>query len=1060
VAEAPTAPVDETRRTVSIVFSDLQGSTDLGERLDSEALREVLGFYFDRMRAVLERHGGTVEKYIGDAIMAVFGLPTVHEDDALRAVRAAFEMCEALHRLNDELERGWGVRLVNRTGVNTGEVVAGDAATGQRLVTGDPVNVAARLEQAAPPVEVLIGETTYRLVAPHVHIERLEPLTLKGKSEPVPAYRLLDVRGGDDPGDRPQLPMVGRDEELLKLRQAFAAAAAGGGAHVVTLVASAGTGKSRLLQEFLGDLPDALAYTGHCPSYGEGITFWPIAEIVRAAARIDRDDDRQSAREKLLRLTPEPAVADALAAVTGLADADQQVAQIFAGVAAMLGTFSATSPVVVVLEDIHWAQSTLLDLVGYLRQTLTFERVLLICTARPEFLDAEPDWMADAERAERVVLAPLLDTDGAAIVRAILGDGPLLDDVVHVVVSAASGNPLFIEQTVAMLIDDGALQRDGAGRWRPTRRLEAVSVPSSVAAVLAARLERLPAAERSVLQRASVMGHVFYRDAIVENSPEGLRAYVEPSIGGLVAKGLVQPESSYLADQDAFRFHHALIRDVAYHELLKRTRAELHESFAGWLEGAAGTRAQEYEEVVGYHLEQAFKTRCELGPPDERVREVGRQGGRKLAQSGSRALSRADLPAAANLLGRATELLDRESQERRTLLADRAEALWHLGEFATAHTVLDEAELLAAELSDERLYAQATIERLLIRWVTESGDAYGEMLEPVAGAIKVLERVQDHRHLANAWRLVGLLHNSGGRYTAAEQALARAIEHADQSGDRRTQVRAMSTYVQNVTEGPTPVADAIAMCIDLQMRTTEDRWTQALVNDQLARLSAMRGDFTVARTHYRKSQQLLEALGARVMRAVASDSAGEVELLAGDPVGAERELRRGYDVLLALDSKNYLSTVAARLALAVAAQARIDEAEELTRVSETAAAEDDVMSHVLWRTARAQCRSATAPEEGLLLARSAVELARTVDSPSLLGAALLAEAEALLSTGLAADAADLAREARDVFAAKGFTVGVDQAARLTTSVPVVDVTVVDLTDPVRVSLTETRVPPA
>ena len=1029
-AAPPPPPAEETRRTVSIVFSDLQGSTDLGERLDSEALREVLGVYFDRMRAVLERHGGTVEKYIGDAIMAVFGLPTVHEDDALRAVRAAFEMCEALHHLNDELEQGWGVRLTNRTGVNTGEVVAGDVTTGQRLVTGDPVNVAARLEQAAPPVEVLIGETTYRLVSSSVDVERLEPLTLKGKSEPVPAYRLLAVDRDQVSVDRPRLPMLGRDDELRTLRGALESASAGAGAQLVTVVASAGTGKSRLLSEFLAGLDeDATTYTGRCPSYGDGITFWPVAEIIRAAAGIDATDTRESAVKKLAGLTVDASAVDALAVVTGLADADKQLEQIFAAVGSVLRAISARRPVVAVLEDVHWAQSTLLDLVDYLVRSLSNDRVLLICTARPEFFETNADWLSDRDRVQRLPLEPLPDTDGDALVRAILGNGPLLDDVVRQIVAAAGGNPLFIEQMVAMLIDDGFLRRDAQGRWSPAGRKDAMSVPSSVAALLAARLERLPAAERSVLQRASAMGQVFYEAAIAETAPDGLRPHVAPSIAGLVAKGLAQPESSYLAGQSAYRFHHALIRDVAYHELLKRTRAELHESFAGWLETAAGTRVQEYEEIVGYHLEQAYRARCELGPADERVRGIGREAGLRLSRCGTRALSRADMPAAASLLGRATGLLDRDADERRVLLVDHAEALWHLGDFATAHAVLDDAEAVAAELGDDRLRAQTAIERLLIRWVTESGESYAEFLDPVAAAIELLTGTDDDRHLAEGWRLMGILHSTAGRYKAAEDALTRAIEHAKRSGHRRSHVRVMSTYVQNVTDGPTPVSEAIALCLELKEAAPDDRWTQALVADQLARLHAMCGDFDVARANYRASQELLDALGARIIRAMSVSSAGEVELLAGNPAAAERELRLGYDLLLALDSRNYLSTVAAYLAEAVAVQGRLEEALELARVSAETSADDDVVSHVMWRIARSHAISPLDPDEASGVVFTAVALARGVDSPSLLGLALLAEAEAFRTAGEERNAVASAHEAREAFAAKGFTVGVDLVAR-------------------------------
>ena len=303
---APDVPIEEVRRTVSIVFSDLKGSTALGERLDSEHLREVLNVYFNEMRLVLERHGGRVEKYIGDAIMAVFGLPRLHEDDAVRAVRAAFEMKERLVDVNQMLFERFGVRLENRTGVNTGEVVAGDVSSGQRLVTGDTVNTAARLEQNAPTMGILIGESTFQLVRDAVIVEQVEPLPLKGKAELVPAYLLIGVSAQDDGYSRRlDLPIVGREEELATLHEAFHQSVEQKRCHIVTVFGPAGVGKSRLLKEFLERVSaDAVTLKGRCLSYGEGVTYWPIGEIVRAAAGIAADDGLEAARVKLAAMLP------------------------------------------------------------------------------------------------------------------------------------------------------------------------------------------------------------------------------------------------------------------------------------------------------------------------------------------------------------------------------------------------------------------------------------------------------------------------------------------------------------------------------------------------------------------------------------------------------------------------------------------------------------------------------------------------------------------------------------------------------------------------------------
>src|SRR5580765_3838092 len=302
---AVTRPPQEVRKTVTVVFSDLKGSTDLGERLDSEALREVMTRYFDEMRGALERHGGTIEKYIGDAVMAVFGLPRIREDDALRAVRAAAEMRRRLAVLNDELETRWGVRLANRTGVNTGEVVAGDPTADQRLVVGDTVNVAARLEQAATENEVLVGEPTYRLVRDAVEVEPVEPLELKGKAQRVPAYRLISVKSVEEVDRRRDSTLVGRTEELETLASELELVRSGGATRTVTLLAQAGVGKSRLIDEFARSVGEVPVLRGRCLPYGRGITFWPVVDIVKQAAGIDEADTPAAAYAKIAELAGE-----------------------------------------------------------------------------------------------------------------------------------------------------------------------------------------------------------------------------------------------------------------------------------------------------------------------------------------------------------------------------------------------------------------------------------------------------------------------------------------------------------------------------------------------------------------------------------------------------------------------------------------------------------------------------------------------------------------------------------------------------------------------------------
>src|SRR6188472_2406375 len=423
---AEARPPQETRKVVTIVFSDLKGSTSLGEALDSEALREVMTRYFDAMRGELERHGGVIEKFIGDAVMAVFGLPRLHEDDALRAVRAASGMQAALEELNDELQRIYGVQLANRTGVNTGEVVAGDPSTGQRLVTGDAVNVAARLEQAAGEREVLLGELTYRLVRGDVDVEEVEPLELKGKSEPVPAYRLVGVRETVSTDARRGAPLVGREEELAALTSAVDEAAASSSCHLVTVVGDAGLGKSRLTSEFLAaSRPRALAASGRCLPYGEGITFWPVGEAVKGLAGIVNDDSATEVQTKLASLA-DPAgdgVTARLASALGLSVEPFPVEELFWAVRRLLTHLAAERPVIFLVEDIHWAEPTMLALIEHLVQACKAP-VLVLCPTRPELLEKEPEWSTGAHSA-RIVLEPLDTEHAQRMIESLLGGGSL-----------------------------------------------------------------------------------------------------------------------------------------------------------------------------------------------------------------------------------------------------------------------------------------------------------------------------------------------------------------------------------------------------------------------------------------------------------------------------------------------------------------------------------------------------------------------------------------------------------------------------------------------------------
>ena len=678
----------ESRRVVSIVFADMAGSTAVGERLDPEALRRVQARYFDAMAEVIERHGGTVEKYIGDAVMAVFGIPRLHEDDALRAVRAADGMQRVLDPLNEELRADHGVEVRIRVGVNTGEVVAGDPGAGQRLVTGDAVNVAARLEQAAGADEVLLGGSTHRLVKDAVRVEPVDPLTLKGKSEPFPAFRLLEVMP-DTMGHVRNLdaPMVGRDRELEILRQALRRVIDERTSHLFTLLGPAGVGKSRLVREFLMGASEARVLRGRCLSYGEGITYYALAEIVRAAAGLGDGVDAatvRSAVEALLGDADEATrIVAALGGVVGWSEPAGAEDTAWA-VRKVLEHLARAQPLVLVIDDLHWAEPLLLDLVEHLADWARDAPVLLLVIARPELLELREGWGGGKVNATTILLEPLPGAAATELLDNLLGDNDLPHDAQERILAAADGNPLFVEEMVGMLIDDGLLRFDGQV-WRAAEDLAHLTVPPTIQLLLAARLDRLDAEERAVVERGAVEGKVFHAGAVTSLVPEPLRAQVRPRLLTLARKELIRPDRAQFVGEDAFRFRHLLIRDAAYQAMPKEQRAELHERFAEWLEGVSGDRRDDYVEILAHHLEQAWRYRRELGEDDDATRALGNRAAAALRASAGRSMIRGDLLTSTHLLERGVEVATGADHD--ATLIDLAESLQERSQFLEADEV-------------------------------------------------------------------------------------------------------------------------------------------------------------------------------------------------------------------------------------------------------------------------------------------------------------------------------------------------------------------------------------
>jgi class 3 adenylate cyclase/tetratricopeptide (TPR) repeat protein len=1007
-------PLREVRKRVTVVFTDLAGSTALGERLDAESVREVMARYYDRARAVFERHGGTVEKFIGDAVMAVFGIPTLHEDDALRAVKAALELRDHLEELNTEIDDRWGLRLQARMSVNTGEVVAGHGEGRQAFATGDAVNVAARLEQAAAPDEILIGQETHEFVQALVRTEPVDPLTLKGKSEPVRAWRLLG--GLDDAAleEPPLAPFLGREAELAELRGLLAAAAAGGTTRLVTVVAPPGVGKSRLTREFLAGVGErARVVVGRCPSYGEGTTYLPLAEIVAAAGASDLAGVRQLVGEGEGAELVVAGVASAL----GLGSEEVRTEEIFWAVRRLLEILARQRPLVVVVDDIHWGEPTFLDLLEYVS---AFARapILFLCLARPDLLDVRPAWGIPRANAGLLALEGLSEREAGMLVDRLLSGAALPDGVQNRILAAAEGNPLFVEQMLALAREDD----EGA---------DELVVPPTIQALLAARIDRLEPGERAVAAYASIEGRIFHRGAVSSMLPTAERDRLTTHLLALVRKEFIRPDASGFAGEDSFRFVHVLIRDAAYASMPKELRADLHERFAAWLERRSG----EAEEVVGYHLEQAVRFRSELAPVDARTRALARRAGAYLGDAGRRASERGDVPAATNLLERAVALVESESPERLELLVALGGALGASGELSRAESLLGEA---VERADDERLRSHALLERSFLRRFTHPEAGTEELLEAAEEAIRVFERARDEGGLSRAWRLVAEVHWTRCQIAPMVSALDHAERYARRAGEQHEIHLILDGFARACLVGPTPVDTAISRCLEIEAEGARRRTLQAAVTAMRAYLEAMRGDFPEARALAARSTAIFEELGEVIYLAAMQAWFGEIEMLAGDLAAAERIRRAGFDLLEAVGERGILSTVAAYLAETLCVAGDDEEALSLSEISERHAAADDATSQIVWRSARAKVLARRRdPGEAVRLAQAAVALARKTDCPNLQGDALVAFAEASLAAGAAETAEAATRDAIVLYDAKGNAVSAEAArARLTaTAVP-------------------------
>ncbi len=976
-ALAEAAPAREVRKVVTVLFCDVSGSTALGERIDPESLRRVMARYFETASAIVERHGGTVEKFIGDAVMAVFGVPTVHEDDALRAVRAADELRGGLDELNDELESGYGTRLELRMGVNTGEVVTG---TEERLATGDAVNVAARLEQAAKPGEVLLGEETYRLVRDGIEADATAPVDAKGKADPLSAYRLVSVQA-DAPGRRHEAPMIGRERQRELLEGTFANVVSDRSCHLFTILGSAGVGKSRLAQEFLAGV-DATVVTGRCLSYGEGISYWPVTEVVK-------------------QLVPAGETTGPLASILGDDTASGSPEEIAWAFRKLLEARAAERPVVVVFDDLHWGEPTFLDLVEHVADLSRDAPILLLCMARPELLDARAAWGGGKLNATNALLEPLAPEETAKLVDLLAGGAE--QGLRSRILEAAGGNPLFVEEMVAMAVESG----------------EEVAVPPTIQALLAARLDQLAAAERSVLERGAVEGQVFHRTAVAALADGGS---VDGELVALVRKDLVRPEQPLLPDDDAYRFRHLLIRDTAYEALPKATRAELHERFADWL-AVNGKALVELDEILGYHLEQAYRYRAELGPLDDRATALAEQAATRLLAGGDHALERGDGHAVIRLLSRALALLPPADPRAPGAQLELARAFSEQGDLDRAVLLLDEAVAAAREAGDERVLARSRIARIDFQLLVAPEWKMTEGLAEAQAALADLDRIGDDDGAVWALRVIGALVGWLGSNGEAQAHWRRAVERGGPA-DNRFVNDVLGWMLLGAWFGPTS-AEEVRELADEALRTTSSKRLESYARIVRGVAIAAQGRLEEGRAEVRVGKALLHDLGDLISWAGLSGMEGEMELGSGSPDNAYRALAEGAELLAARSETGYLATVLSMQSLAALELGRHEEALSLTGKAIEIAVQDDIDPYARDRVVRGRVAAqrgdfGTADE----LLEEAGRLIEQTDFATLQLNVALARAEVARLAGRTDEERAALADALAIAEAKGHTVAV------------------------------------
>jgi class 3 adenylate cyclase/tetratricopeptide (TPR) repeat protein len=947
---------------VTVLFADLVGFTSRAEQMDPEDVRALLSPYYSLLRTELERFGGTVEKFIGDAVMAVFGAPLAHEDDPERAVRAALAI------------RDWAreeEQIQVRIAVNTGEaliMLGARMAEGEGMAAGDVVNTAARLQAAAQVNGILVGQRTFRATRQAIEYRQAAPVEAQGKREPVAVWEVLGARArfGVDVPHRARTALVGRERELGVLRDALARVRSERTPQLVTLVGVPGIGKSRLLHELWQVVeaePELISWRqGRSLPYGEGVSFWALAEMIKAQAGILEDDTPAEAGAKLAETTADVVggtpeadwVARHLSALAGLGSGGPPTggdrSEVFSAWRQFFEALAEQRPLVLVFEDLHWADDGLLDFVDYLADWAGEVPLLVVGAARPELLTRRPGWGGGKPNAVTLSLAPLSDDDTARLIGSLLGRPVLEAGQQAVLLVHVGGNPLYAEQYMQMLAEQGA------GRELP--------LPESIQGIISARLDLLAPPEKRLLQDAAVIGKVFWPGAVAALDGTPGHGELEEYLHGLERKQFIRRERrSSVADQTQYTFVHVLLRDVAYGQIPRAARASRHARAAGWIESLG--RPEDHAEMLAHHYLNALDLARAV---NRDTADLAARARTALHRAGDRASALNAFAAAARYYRAALALWPQDAREQRAgLLRRLGTALCEVGELDQAEAVLAEGSEAAAAAG--LLELQARIRVRLAEVHNSLGGPTAEALAECEAVTAILDAESDLEGLAEVWLVAGQLLFWLGQSPGDQEALERAMSYARQSGNHRAEIQAGSWLTMTFVYMPIPADAAVARAEQLLQLADGEPWAEADILMPLSVNYAHAGRFAEARQAIARAQSVYGSSGAIIKWALGEQMASMIELIAGDPAAAEHRLREAYETLRAKGERGFLNTLAGFLAEALYAQGRLDEAQQITEEAQEAAAAADIDAQARWRTARAKvlARSGQFPTARTLL---------------------------------------------------------------------------------------------